>query len=160
MDTDHVAGECRQLGGGQHYGDHRSGRNPIALRVIQRGEGIAISLLFAELSPNRLRVALARKSTISASGFGYAVHPVSAVTLRQQPSAKRNLLPSIFILPDHAHASTMAPACQRSYVQDMFPRMHIGIGRFHKLGRGRPNRAVSVTSCGVPATRWHRICVL
>jgi hypothetical protein len=57
-----------------------------------------------EVSANGFRVALAREGSVSAGGFSDAVYPVPAVTLRQQPSAERNLLPVIIILVDHVLA--------------------------------------------------------
>jgi hypothetical protein len=110
MDANDIAGEGRQCGG-QHHHDHRSGRHPVALCVVDSGEGIAIGLLLAEVSANGLGVTIAWKGAIGSGGFGDAVHPVTAVTLRQQPPAERNLLPIIIILLDHVHASIVAAAC-------------------------------------------------
>jgi hypothetical protein len=110
MDANDIAGEGRQCGG-QHHHDHRSGRHPVALGVIDRGEGIAVGLLLAQVSANGLGITVPRKGTIGAGGFGDAVHPIAAVTLRQQPPAERNLLPIIVILLDHVHASIVATAC-------------------------------------------------
>jgi len=87
------------------------GAHPIRLGVIDRGEGVAIGLLLAQVSANRLGVTIAWESSVSTGGFGDAVHPVPAVTLRQQPPAERNLLPIIVILLDHVHAFIVAAAC-------------------------------------------------
>jgi hypothetical protein len=111
MDANDIAGERRQRGGGQHHGDHRLGRHPVALGVIDRCEGVAVGLLLAEVSANGLGVTIAWKGAINSGGFGNAVYPVTAVTLRQQPPAERNLLPIIVILLDHVHASIVATAC-------------------------------------------------
>jgi hypothetical protein len=91
-----------------------------------RLNGLKIGLLLAEVSANGLGVTIAWKGTIGPGGFGDAVHPVAAVTLRQQPPAERNLLPIIVILLDHVHASIVAAACHRSHVHAMFLRIDRG----------------------------------
>jgi hypothetical protein len=105
MDADDVTGERRERGGSKHHGDHRSGRHPVAFGVVDRGEGIAVGLLLAEVGTNCFRVTIARKGAIGTSGIGDTVHPIPAVTLRQQPAAERDLRPIIFILVSHVQGS-------------------------------------------------------
>ncbi|WP_293873204.1 hypothetical protein [Sphingomonas sp. UBA978] len=123
MDADDVASERPQRSGGQHHGNHRSGCHPIALRVVDRGEGIAVGLLFAEVSANGLGITVPRKGAVRSGSFGDAPHPVAAVPLRQQPSAEGNLGSIIVILLDHVHASMVAAACHRLFVHAMFLRI-------------------------------------
>ncbi|HXH16083.1 MAG TPA: hypothetical protein VNJ10_08105 [Sphingomonas sp.] len=83
MDADNRAWERRRGCGGHRTGEeqHRLARHPVVLGIINRSEGVTVSLLFAQVRAHRLGVTVLREYAISTGSFCNAVNPIAAVAL-------------------------------------------------------------------------------
>src|SRR4051812_19050249 len=75
---------------------------PGTLRVVDRLECVAVGLLLAQMGPHRLGITILGEGPVCTRCVGYAVDPVAAVALAQEPAAERRVSRPIGVnLVDH-----------------------------------------------------------
>lgn len=60
-------------------------RHPVALRVVDSCEGIAVGLLLAQVCTDCFRITIARKGSVGAGGISDPINSVAAIPLQKEP---------------------------------------------------------------------------